>query len=274
MRCRWCSNPESQQGTPELALSRAKCILREGCGLCEHSCPEGAITITDGVVEIDRERCTQCGACVDACPTKALQIIGENKTVEEVLESIEKDSPYFWRSGGGVTIGGGEPLYQADFVLGILKGCKERGFDTAIETAGYASFREFEKLAPHIDKIYYDIKHLDAKKHKEYTGVTPELILSNLEQLGRRFPDVPIIARTPVIPGFNSSPGDILAIERFLRGVSSVRSYELLAYHAFGAPKYEQLDRQYPLMDLERPDPKEIEAFKEVVRSGALLEIL
>ena len=274
LRCLWCSNPESQQGTPEIGLRKAQCIHREGCDLCVKSCPEGAVRASGEAVEIDRDRCTRCGACAEACPTQAIQVIGENRTLEEILETIEKDSAYYWRSGGGVTIGGGEPLFQSDFVLRILEACKERGFDTAVETAGHGPFPDLDKLAAYTDNVYYDVKHMDAEKHKDYTGVTNELILDNLEKLGRHRPDLPIIARTPVVPGFNNTPADILAIERFLRDIPGVRGYELLAYHAFGAPKYEQLGRHYALLDLERPEPKDLEELKEAVRSEARVKIL
>lgn len=267
LRCLWCSNPESQKDHPEIGFKEGQCIAKAGCDLCKKSCPEGAIDRVKGEgIRIDRDLCTHCGQCAEVCPSKALQLMGRTVSVSDIMEEIEEDSHYFWRSGGGVTVGGGEPLHQADFVAEVLEACQDRGIERAIETCGHAPFEEVKKLCAHVNMVFYDIKHMDPVKHRAYTGVTNELILENIKKVSECFPEVPIIARTPIIPGFNHSPREIESIARFLGKIKTIKEYELLPYHAFGVPKYKQLGRKYPLSNLKATTQEQVAILKERIR--------
>ena len=172
-------------------------------------------------------------------------------SVEDIVKIVEEDSAFYWRSGGGITVGGGEPLSQSGFVSRLLQSCRERGIDTAVEISGHASWEKVESVCRYANLIFYDIKHIDSSKHKAFTGVTNKLILENIKRIAGSFPKTPIIVRTPVIPGFTESEGNIKAIADFVSQVKSVKEYELLAYHSFGEAKYRQMGREYSLSGLQ-----------------------
>ncbi|MBA7702178.1 4-hydroxyphenylacetate decarboxylase activating enzyme [subsurface metagenome] len=174
-------------------------------------------------------------------------------SIDEIIGIVEEDSAFYSRSGGGVTIGGGEPLWQAEFVYELLKQCRARGIHTAIETCGYADWKSMEKVCTYANLVLYDIKHIDSDKHKVGTGHGNGLILENIKRLSSRFPETPIIARTPIIPGFNDSEEVTGAIKDFLSGLSSLREHQLPPYHGFGESKYKQLGRDYLLGGLKPP---------------------
>lgn len=249
LRCYWCSNPESQRSYPELAYTPSKCIGCHACFQCKPLCSYGAIDQNeDGTVEVNREVCRNCLECVRSCPSKALHTLGRQMTVLDVIKAAEADSAFYTRSGGGLTISGGEPLMQADFVIEILKEAQKRRIDATIETCGYALWDDVNRVGEKLKTIIYDIKSTDSKKHKQFTGVTNELILDNLIKLRQTFPKLRISVRTPVIPDFNDSEADIGAILDFLNALPNV-SYELLPYHRLGRQKYEFLGRAYPMTD-------------------------
>ena len=259
LKCSWCANPEGQSHLPELAFAAEKCIGTNECGLCMQACQPEAISETDdGIIAIDRECCTNCGDCADACPAKALELFGDHMSVDDVIKVVEEDSAFYARSGGGLTVSGGEPLMQAGFVTSLLKKAQGRGINTAIETTGYCSWDVLEAACHVTNQIFYDIKSLDPEKHKSETGVDSKVIVENLQKLCRHFPDTPITVRTPVVPGFNDSPEDIRAIAEFIETLPGKVEYELLPYHRFGESKYKQLDKEYPLTGLEPPLQEQI----------------
>ena len=267
-KCKWCSNPEGQSYSPELAFNTNKCIGTAECDWCMRACKLEAIREgADGKIEIDKNACDNCGECAEACPSKALELFGAYMTVDEVISVVEEDSGFYARSGGGLTLSGGEPLSQAEFAAKLLKTARARGIDTAIETTGHCAWEDLANICPHVNQIFFDIKSMDADKHKAGIGVGSERILENLRKLSKTFPEIPLTVRTPIIPGFNDSPEDIRAIVNFLSDTSRACEYELLPYHRFGEPKYRQIGKEYPLQEIEPPSQERMTILREVIRS-------
>jgi pyruvate formate lyase activating enzyme len=240
LRCQWCHNPESIQKGPEVQFFPEKCML---CGSCSAICPEGA-QLQDGNQRIYlRDRCVACGKCVEDCFSDALVMSGAERSVESVLAEIRRDEEYFRTSGGGVTLSGGEPLLQPDFVYSLLQECQRAGLNCAVDTAGNVPWKTIARIAPLADLFLYDVKAFHASIHRTATGVSNRLILENLKRLdglGKR-----IWVRIPVVPGINDAPAEILEIARFLQPLKSVEWVELLPFHSLGAEKYESLGRDY-----------------------------
>ncbi len=268
LRCRWCSNPESQRSLPELALNAHKCIGAAECGLCLKACPPGAITLAeDGKIEINRQLCDACFDCIAACPSEALHVFGTLRSVDEVMAAVEADAVFYGRSGGGITISGGEPLVQSEFALALLREAKRRRIDRAIETCGHVDWQFLSDAAELCNTVFFDVKCVDAAKHREFTGVDNSLILSNLRRLAAAFPRLSIVARTPLIPGFNDSVENISEIMELLRQLPAM-DYEVLPYHRLGIPKYGYLGRDYTLGQAVL-DPATERAIKEMVNQYA-----
>lgn len=269
LACSWCSNPEGQARSPELAFDVNKCIGTVECDRCLRACGAGAIADSeDGKVQIDRKLCNDCGDCVDACPSTALELLGRQMSVAEVMAVVEEDSSFYARSGGGLTLSGGEPLAQAGFAVELLKAARSRGIDTALETSGHCRWEDLQNLCRHVDQVFYDVKSADSARHEDHVKVGNGLILRNLRKLCEHFPDLPIVVRTPIIPGFNDSPGDVAAIARLVSDLPGSRRHELLPYHGFGEPKYRRLGKEYPLRDLEPPSEEEMARLREVAGAG------
>ncbi len=265
LRCQWCSNPESQRVRPELALNLHKCIGTRECGVCIKACPPGAIVAAeDGKIRINRQSCDMCLACVPECPSEALHVFGALRSVREVMADVETDGVFFGRSGGGMTLSGGEPLLQSEFALALLREARRRRIDTAIETCGHVDWQVLKDAAELSNTVFFDIKCLDPDKHEEFTGVDNNLIISNLRKLVKLSPQPSIVARTPLIPGFNDSVEEISKIIEFVRQLPGV-SYEVLPYHRLGTPKYEYLGRDYPLGEAAL-NPATEKAAKELAR--------
>ncbi len=226
LKCAWCHNPESQGFKPQMMFYTDKC---KGCGKCDEVCPTP-------------ENCTLCGKCTIYCPVDARKVCGKEYTVDEVLTEVLKDKAFYENSGGGVTFSGGECMLQIDFLLEILKKCKENGIHTAVDTAGHVPFHQFEKIMPYTDLFLYDIKCFESEKHKEYVGVTNELILENLSKLLKSGVNVHI--RIPVIPTVNDSVEEMLKIKEFLDLNGGVQNVELLPYHAMGENKYGAIGKE------------------------------
>lgn len=274
LRCKWCDNPEGQNGHRQLQFISVKCVGADGCkALCVEVCPVEAINLSaEGKPETDRGICQNCGSCVAACLYGARTLIGKSMTVEQVLAEIEEDRAFYRRSGGGVTVGGGEPLMQFEFVLALLRICKERFLHTAIETCGYASWEHLKKLSEFVDLIYYDIKHMDPVRHKELTGVSNELILSNARRVLSDEVNSQVIVRTEIVPGCNDSDENIEATARFV-AKSGGQMMELLPYHRLGSSKYRQYGMEYELKDTEPPTEEHIKRLRNIVESFGLKEM-
>jgi pyruvate formate lyase activating enzyme len=259
LRCLWCHNPESLELTAELSLSANKCI---GCGACVEACPSDALRLDDsGVCQCRRDLCQRCGKCVDKCFSGALEMIGREVSVDDVMAQIRKDATFYRVSGGGVTISGGEPLIQGEFVTDILRRCQAEGFHTALDTSGCVSWETLHAAAEHTDWVLYDLKLIDPENHKQYTGATNDLILENLRRLCRD--DLPVEIRIPIIPALNDSAGSIDAAGEFISTLDNVPPVRLLAYHRLAAAKYARLGRENPSIHLESPDAANLNRITE-----------
>lgn len=265
LRCRWCSNPESQPVCPALALNLNKCIGTRECGVCLKACPLAAITpAEDGKIKLERQSCDMCFACTAACPSEALHAFGALRSVDEIIDVVEADSVFFGRSGGGMTLSGGEPLLQGEFALALLRGAKWRKIDTAMETCGHVDWQVLREAARQCNTVFFDIKCMDPAKHTEFTSMDNALILNNLRKLVVAFPRLAIVVRTPLIPGFNDSVADIIQVIEFLTSLPGVK-YEVLPYHRLGTPKYDYLGREY-LPGSVVLNPETEKAVKELVK--------
>ena len=248
LRCLWCCNPESQSPEPEHGYNPEKCF---GCGRCVARCSHGVLSLKeDRTLDIRRDLCrAECPDCVKVCPDKALVFYGKRYSVEEVLKVVEQDALFYTRSGGGLTVSGGEPLMQPEFLRELCKEARRRRIDVAMETSGFASEEVFLSVMPWVGYLMMDVKHMDDDTHKRITGVSNQRILSNIRALRHEFPDKPLRIRTPVIPGLNDSEENLMATSEFARSLGA--EYELLAYHSMGRSKYRSLDRAYPMGDVE-----------------------
>lgn len=260
LNCWWCHNPEAIKPGPELVWYENKCIH---CKACVEACPQGAHEwMADDRRILHRDRCDLCGKCVEECYAEALILEGREVTVEEVMVELRSDIPFYRNSGGGITLSGGEPLFQHEFALAILRQCKSEGLHTAIDTTGQTPWNILEKMLPYIDLVLYDIKQFDRNSHKLHTGVSNDKILSNLPRIGAA--DVPIEIRIPIIPGINDEPESMQSIGRYLTGIDNLTRVVLLPFHKLGEPKYERLEREsYRLKDLTPPSAERMQEVAE-----------
>ena len=246
LKCVWCCNPEGQQGQLEIKVTPTEC---DGCGRCTKICPTNAIQLDskagDDKIKLDRELCTNCGKCIEVCYTGALGYFGRYITVDEIFDIVKKDEPFYRASGGGVTIGGGEPTFQPLFTYALLRKCQENYIHTAVDTCGYTLTGEGLKVLEEADLLLFDLKGMDPKEHFKNTGVSNEPILANIKKLDAM--GKAIIARVPIIPGYTDSAKNIKSTAEFLSRLKSLERVDLLAYHEYGRIKYGQLGREYKL---------------------------
>ncbi len=280
LRCPWCHSPESQKFQTELCWMEMRCVGIEKCGLCLDSCPHGAISkggVKTSVVDqtelqlplVDRGRCDTCGACAGACSAKALYLCGEAYTVDRVVERVLKDVPFYNRSGGGVTLSGGECLDQPEFTLSLLMACKEQGINTAVDTSGDVDYKHIEAVLPFTDLFLYDFKGMNSILHKKVIGVPNERILENARRLARD--GGKLQARIPTIPRFNDSKASFEKVGRFLTELgSAVTVVQLLPYHSLGTVKYERLQRKAPILEAEPPSDEIMAERKEQLEAMGL----
>ncbi len=196
------------------------------------------------------------------------KIIGRDTTVAEVLEIVKQDLPYYRRSGGGMTLSGGEMLCQSDFAYALLRCAKEAAINTAVETTGFAAWEKIEKMLPYIDTVLMDIKHIDSAKHKAFTTQSNERILENAVKIAKNAKN--LIIRVPTIPTFNDTEEEIAAIAKFASTLEGVKEINLLPYHKFGKDKYDGLKREYLMGDLETPTNEHMEKLKAVAEKYGL----
>lgn len=265
LRCQWCSTPESQSPAPQLGYNPDKCT---GCMTCVEVCPRQAIhpSETGELVETDPQACDCCFACVEACPSKARKQYGRKIRARRIVEELEKDDIFYFHSGGGITLSGGEPLTQSEFAKAILAGCRERGLHTAIETGGYVSWGRFMEVLPLLDSVLIDIKVLDPERHKELTGHSNELIIDNIRRIDRSEFPVDLFIRIPLLPGINDDDTNLAATAKFCKSLRKFKELHILPYHKLGVESYRFLARDYPLKALETPNAKLVEGKAKMLR--------
>ncbi|MBS6646724.1 MAG: glycyl-radical enzyme activating protein [Clostridiaceae bacterium] len=267
LRCAWCANPESNEVRSQLMYLADKCV---GCLSCIPRCGKNAISAAEkGKVKTDRKLCDGCGECVSACPAQAREIMGKRMTVDEVYKEVSMDQ-LFYADTGGVTLTGGEILSQPEFAAAILKKCRENKIHTAVETCGYASWEAVRTVMEYVDLVLYDIKHMDSDEHKKGTGVGNEKILNNLCRISNEL-NIPVIARTPVLPGYNDQESNMRAMGEFLtERIPTCREVNLLPYHKLGEGKREQLEYEESQFHTYVPSDQEMETLRQIVREYGL----
>ncbi len=250
LKCEWCHNPEGQSKNKQILFYKDKCT---GCGKCKQLCPNHF------------ENCDLCGKCALYCPNNAKEICGREYTLDEVLHEILKDKEFFNASDGGVTFSGGECMLQVEFLLEILRKCKENGVHTAVDTAGNVPWKYFETIISYTDLFLYDVKCISDDLHKEGTGESNSLILENLRKLKEK--NAEIIVRIPVIPEFNGSDYEMQKIAEFLNQLS-INKVELLPYHAMGEHKWIAIGKELKKFSI--PSKADIDKFKKRFSARAL----
>jgi glycyl-radical enzyme activating protein len=242
LRCIWCHNPESWQARPELLFDAAKCTH---CRACAALCPEHCHTwLPDGTHHFARARCRGCGSCQTRCYSNALELCGRWQSVAAVLAEVLKDRPFYENSGGGLTLSGGEPMFQFDFTLELAKKAKQAGLHVCMESSGFAEQEQFQQIMPFVDLFLFDIKTLDSEKHRRFTGHDNTLILNNLRFLDQSGAQLHL--RCPLIPRLNDSPEELSAITALAESLSQVRAIELEPYHPLGTAKAARLGMPDP----------------------------
>ncbi len=249
LRCLWCSNPESQAFTPQMMFFDNLCM---SCGSCIEACPHGAVMQKEnGVYGRDTEKCTHCGACTEHCPSKARVMSGEAMSVEKILDVVRRDSLFYENSGGGVTLGGGEPTAGAEFFLDVLQALHDEAFHVAVDTCGFCPAERFDKTLALADLFLFDCKHMDAAEHKRLTGQDNVLIQRNLHAVLDA--GTPVRIRMPLMPGLNDTEENIAAMAELLLPYGK-KSVDVMPCHAFGRNKYLALGRPLPSVEQYRPE--------------------
>lgn len=255
LKCSWCSTPESHSFEPEKGYDPESCT---GCGKCVAACPSVALSLSPhgNKVVTDTSLCALCYKCVEVCPSNAVKKYGLTLSIEEAVAEISKDEIFYFHSSGGVTISGGEPLSQPDFVSAILKESKKLGIHTAIESSLHVSYEAVEQVIPYLDVLYVDIKHMDSKTHYEWIGEGNRLILENIVKADSATQPLDIIIRIPLIPGFNDSDENLIKTLQYSEMLQKATGIELLPYHRLGLNTYGYLGKDYPCRELVVPNPE------------------
>ncbi|MFX1565182.1 MAG: glycyl-radical enzyme activating protein [Promethearchaeota archaeon] len=269
LKCHWCQNPETWTVTSPLVWYQDRCI---GAQHCLSACPNDALSLSASGMTIDRQACDGCGACIPVCPAKALELLGTERTVQEVVTEVLRDKPFYDESGGGVTLSGGDPLFQHQFSYKLLQLFSKKNLHTAVDTAGFAPKEVFQQIIQESDLVLFDLKHMEADRHREYTGVPLEPILNNAKWLGGL--DKPVWIRTPIIPGYTDAPKNIAAIAAFIRlHLPNVERWDLLGFNRLCKAKWKRLDRTFPCEDTHLVSEKQIISLVEIAKDSQIEQI-
>jgi pyruvate formate lyase activating enzyme len=251
LKCLWCHNPESQNFNKELVQYKDRCI---NCGYCIKACKMDAIE--------NKENCILCENCCEECPTNSRVMLGKEMTINEILQEVEKDRAFYDQSKGGVTLSGGEPLSQGEFLLSLVKELKMKSFHITIDTSGYAPWENIEELLPYVDLFLYDLKIVNEEKHKFYTGVSNKIIIDNLRKLAKTGTDIYI--RIPIIPTINDGDEDIKDFLQILKEIGGFEHINFLPYHNISTEKYNRLNLEYKIADIKEPSSESMKKIKNI----------
>lgn len=261
LSCKWCSNPESIKLQPQLSFAEKKCTDEKNCFTV---CQEDVFSDHFWKPRVDYLNCTLCGKCVEACPTGALKIYGYVADADEIITEVLRDKEYYENSGGGLTLSGGDPVFQFDFTMDILQKAKKAGIHTCIETAGFADSEKIKQLLPHTDLFLYDYKITNDRDHQYYTGVSNRNILNNLDlvlESGGK-----VVLRCVIIPGVNDNEEHFAAIAA-LSQHENVKDVEILPYHEYGKHKYKQLGKEAYELGVKTVDPELSKLWEEEIKN-------
>ena len=273
LRCAWCHNPESVSRKPQVQWMDSHCIH---CLICLEACHQSAITATEAEIQIKRDLCMSCGECATACPAGAMELLGKKWSLDSLVHEVAKDRVYFKKSGGGVTVSGGEAALQADFVAGLLKRLQEKGIHTALDTCGHYPQESLALLLPHTDMVLYDLKEIDPLKHKEFTGSSNIKIFENIKYLSSYMKEhscpAELWIRTPIIPETTASENNIKGIGSFvaanLPGVAT--RWELCAFNNLCRKKYLRLGLDWGYKQSPLLNRNQMEEFAEIARNSGV----
>jgi len=271
LQCAWCHNPESISGRMQTQWFAVRCI---GCKTCVEACPNGCLTLLEDGIHIDRDRCQVCGTCAEACPSGVMEALGKTVSVDELLVELLKDRAYYEKSGGGVTLSGGEPTFQPEFTEALLHGLKEQGISTGLDTCGLTSKQVLARLLPYADLVLFDLKLIDETKHREFTGHSNARILENLlfirDYIQEQGKPTQLWVRTPLIPGATDSEENLLGIGRFLTEHLNgmVSRWELCAFNNLCRDQYERLGLEWAFASTPLMTADELAHCEQVARSA------
>ena len=268
LRCIWCHNPESHHPRSELSYDPRQCV---GCGKCVQVCPQGCHSMTEGMHRFSRASCIACGLCAKSCNYGALTVIGKTMTVSQVMEEVLRDRTFYKSSGGGMTLTGGEPMMQFDFSLALLKEAHRQGINTCVETCGFAPLENILAVAKETDLFLYDWKETDPEKHRKFTGVGNNLILSNLQQLDKMGHKV--ILRLPIIPGCNDSEEDLIGLGRIANGLKNLQEMQIMPYHPLGLEKSRMLGNEPAYDNTSIPEKYKIEYWRSILQAHTTVPV-
>lgn len=265
--CKWCHNPESKKMTRQIGLMVQRCT---GCGNCQNVCPHGVHTITKaGEHKVDYAKCCQCGKCVDSCLNQAIKMYGHKRKTEDLLDVVVKDRDFYERSGGGLTVSGGEPMMQFQNLKELLQGAKQRKLHVCLDTSGQADTEKYLEIAPYVDIFLYDYKITDPRLHREYVGRDNRTIIDNLDALCRNGSN--IYLRCPIIPGVNDNREHYKAIAHLSQKYEQIRQVNLMTYHNMAMGKAEQIGDKYELAELKTiEEAQRQQIYDEVEACGCL----
>jgi len=266
MCCEWCCNPEGISTTNTLLYNQSKCVFDENC---IKACPENAISIIDGRIHVNHEKCSYCTnqVCVKACYSDALSLVGKKYTVNELFDRIQRDRP-FWGEHGGVTLSGGEPFLQTGFVTAFLKKCYNAYIHTAVETCGNVPWKNYSDAIDYIDWIFFDLKQFNSKDHVKLTAVNNQLILKNAVALAKHS-KARFVFRMVLIPGFNDTEKHLKQVADFLKQVDK-NEINILPLHHLGREKYTMLNKTYHALKFPVPTKNNLERVKKFFENQSI----
>ncbi|MCR1229226.1 glycyl-radical enzyme activating protein [Klebsiella quasipneumoniae] len=269
--CRWCQNPESRARSEDLLYDPRLCLA--GCELCQQAAPAVITRTLDGLI-IHRQHVndSHIAALRDCCPTTALTVCGEKKSVEEIMATVLRDKPFYDRSGGGITLSGGEPFMNPDLARALFEASHQAGIHTAVETCLHVPWKYIEPALPFVDLFLADLKHVDEAVFRQWTDGSARRVLDNLQRLAQAGKNM--IIRVPLIQGFNASEADITAITDFAADRLRVSEIHFLPYHTLGMNKYQLLSQPYTAPDKPLDAPELLAFAQDYARSMGLTAIL